>query len=203
MAALFISEGDPLRRFLIVWISLLALLSAGLTGNKVKAMQAADFAWLIDCQESEGAYVHYWVGYTSSADLPDSYLAYIGNGPGIYSGSYGAGEHHRVIDVLLPEADSSVWLVLYPQNISITISRETSAPACDSLPDQWQPGAPSIYIPMESDCAFIEIRDPYDHWHRVDSDGEPVLLHYGQALIGGQNQSTDPADYRAVATACF
>ena len=78
-----------------------------------------------------------------------------------------------------------------------------TAPCGDSGEAGWQPGAPSIYIPMTSDCAFIEIQDAYAHWSLVTSNGEPVLLHYGQALIGSTSQSTDPADYRAIPTECY
>lgn len=77
---------------------------------------------------------------------------------------------------------------------------------CDFTPDEpdpWRPGAPSIPVAMTTDCAFVEIRDEYNHWHLVLSNGEPVLLHYGEMLIGGHHQSLNPADYRAVPAACY
>src|SRR5262245_3039521 len=37
--------------------------------------------------------------------------------------------------------------------------------------DVWQPDAPSIPVPLDSDCAFVEIIDPYGHWSIVTSDG--------------------------------
>lgn len=80
-----------------------------------------------------------------------------------------------------------------------------NTPYCDFTPvyDTWQPDAPSIPVEMTTDCAFVEIRDEYDNWHLVTTGGEPVLLHYGEMLIGGHHQSTNPADYRAVATNCY
>lgn len=80
---------------------------------------------------------------------------------------------------------------------------DTTLPYCGDSSDIWQPDAPSIPIEMTTDCAWVEIRDAYDNWHLVYSDGDLVLLHYGEALIGGRNQSTNPEDYRAVATSCY
>lgn len=69
----------------------------------------------------------------------------------------------------------------------------------------WHPGASSIAVSLVSDCAYVEIQDAYGHWSRVSDTTHPdgILLHYGDSLIGGPGQSTDPDDYRAVATACF
>lgn len=63
--------------------------------------------------------------------------------------------------------------------------------------------APSITVVLTTDCAFVEISNGDGGWSRVESDGEPVLLHYGESLIAGRSQSLEPADYRAVPTACF
>jgi hypothetical protein len=73
---------------------------------------------------------------------------------------------------------------------------------CGEDEEGWQPGAPSIDIPLTADCSFVEIQDPNGNWHPVTVNGEPVLLHYGESLIGG-DQSSDPADYQAVPTACY
>lgn len=80
-----------------------------------------------------------------------------------------------------------------------------NTPYCDFSQDDdtWKPGAPSIPVEMTTDCAFVEIRDEYGNWHLVYSNGELVLLHYGEMLIGSNEQSTNPDDYRAVPTDCY
>ena len=80
----------------------------------------------------------------------------------------------------------------------------------DDNGEGWKPGVPEITIPMTADCSWIYIKnkDPrtgeWDgNWSRVEIDGEPVLLHYGESLFGGQNQSASPDDYLAVAVNCY
>lgn len=105
------------------------------------------------------------------------------------------------LDTLIAIGDGTEF-VLYYDGMTESIFAAPDTPFCSDDNDDWQPDAPSIPIPLTSDCAWVEIDNHDGGWSRVEVDGEPVLLHYGDALIGGQNQSTDPADYRAVETAC-
>lgn len=96
---------------------------------------AEGFEWRVNCVEAdESARLHYWIGYESSADLPDSYFGYIGNGPGFYMDAPLAGIHDYAIEVLLPSEDSAVTIWLYPQDISISISSATEAVDCVAVP---------------------------------------------------------------------
>lgn len=99
--------------------------------------RAADFQWTVDCQErDEAGQLHYWLGYSSDADLPDATLGYIGNGPGIYMDGILAGVHDRAIDVLLPTDDDSVNVFAYNADFyaDITITSATEAPDCSETP---------------------------------------------------------------------
>lgn len=108
----------------------LLLISVFLVGG-MAAVQADGFAWAVNCQTEDGSgRLHVWVGYTSSEDLPDSYIAYIGNGPGIYMDTPLAGDHAYQVEVLLPEDDSTVTLYLYPEDVSIVIDHSIEAPEC-------------------------------------------------------------------------
>jgi len=106
------------------------------------------------------------------------------------------------LDTLTATGDG-VEFVVYYDGTTESIFGDPDAPDCHQQDDTWQPGAPSIPVPLNSDCAFIEIQDIYGHWSQVQSNGQDVLLHYGEALIGSSGQSTDPTDYRAVETGCF
>jgi hypothetical protein len=99
----------------------------------VSIAQAADFRWIVNCRfVDDGQQVNYWIGYSSLEALPDSYLAYIGNGPGIYMDTPLVGTYEHQMDVLLPKDDSTVQLFLYPEDVSITITGATEAPDCDN-----------------------------------------------------------------------
>ena len=114
---------------------LVLLLISMFLGGVLSAVQADGFAWAVNCQTVDAnGRLHVWVGYTSSTDLPDSYLAYIGNGPGIYMDAPLAGEHANQIEVLLPEDDSEVTLFLYPEDVSIGIDHSLDAPECGDTP---------------------------------------------------------------------
>lgn len=182
-----------MRRFIIVWISLLALLSAALGSVRAEGITV--------CRDTSVEWFRYRF---SGIDWTLDTLHYVADGAS-------ADGDTLIADALREDNGDGIVFkdeALIGYHIGdgewfILKGTPDTAPCGDAGGEGWQPGAPSIYVPIESDCAFIEIRDLYGNWHRVESDGEPVLLHYGQALIGGQNQSTDPADYRAVATACF
>lgn len=116
------------RLMLPIWV----LISVFLFSNLVIAQDEKGFAWRVTCQFVDaGQQTHYWVGYTSSTDLPDSYLAYIGNGPGIEMDHPKTGGEDYAVDVLLPDDDSTVTLFLYRDDVSITIDHDIEAPGCD------------------------------------------------------------------------
>lgn len=87
---------------------------------------------------------------------------------------------------------------------TLIINGNETYPQCGV--EGWQPGAPSILIepPPGADCYFVQVIDSYENWHWVESNGQRVLLHYGETLIGNSRngQRINPDDYRAVATAC-
>lgn len=191
-----------MRRFIIVWISLMALLSAAIT-----SVQAADVSLSITCvdhSQPDRLIVHF--GYAASETVEGTgYIGPVGNfGGDMPPNILEAGQHDDVFTIEVYYSPV-IWQFVYGdgQVAQLSVDIDTTGPDCADLAEQWHPGAPSIYVVMESDCAFVEIQDAYGHWSQVTSNGEPVLLHYGEALIGGHNQSTDPDDYRAVATACF
>lgn len=71
-------------------------------------------------------------------------------------------------------------------------------PSCHGE-DEWQPGAPSVPVTLLYDCNQLEVKDPYGNWSLVTSDGEPVQLKYGEALIASPyGQTINPDDYRAI-----
>jgi hypothetical protein len=112
-------------KHLIVLIVIIGLFGIG------RIALAADFSWQVNCEErDDGQQLHYWVGYTASEDMPGGQFAYVGNGPGIYFDTPLAGEHPRVVDVLLP-TDLDI-VTLYEDAVSITISSETAAPDCNA-----------------------------------------------------------------------
>lgn len=104
------------------------------------------------------------------------------------------------------DADSGVTVNALDENgavlATLTID-DQSRPTCRT--DAWQPGAPSIAVQpaLHADCYFVQIVDQYGNWHWVEINGERVLLHWGDPLIGSPyGQSTNTEDYRAVATPC-
>ncbi len=90
-----------------------------------------------------------------------------------------------------------------------------NTPYCDYSTDNsdgWRPGAPTILMEwslITDDCAFVYIKNftagQWDgNWSQVVlQDGTPVLLHYGQNLIGGHYQSTQTEDYYLEGTICY
>jgi hypothetical protein len=167
----------------------------------ISRVQAATFSLFVSCIDETGIYFGY------QADEPfqgSSSVVFFGGGEiiGDAPSNFEAGRHDRVFGVQIAAESAAHWEVTGDNwSQRIYVDGSTAAGPCPN--DAWQPGAPSIYIPLESDCAFVEIQDTYGNWHRVESDGAAVLLHYGDSLIAGRSQSLDPADYRAVATACY
>lgn len=83
----------------------------------------------------------------------------------------------------------------------VVVEGNGATPICGS---EYEGDAPSIPIlNASSDCFYVEIDNGDGGWSRVESNGEPVLLHYGESLIAGRSQSLKPDDYRAVPTACY
>lgn len=82
----------------------------------------------------------------------------------------------------------------------VEVVGNSGTPYCDEL---FEGDAPSVPIAMTSDCAHVDIQDEFGHWHRVQSNGIDVLLHYGESLIAGRNQPLESERYRAVETPCF
>jgi hypothetical protein len=165
---------------MLVFITVMCLLAW--TASKAAA---ADISL---CRSTEVEWVRFELVGANALPVDSWYVAE-GAGPD-ESGKF-------VLDAL---ADGTVQIGI-PDEIEgyIIIDGNSSTPICG---EGWQPGAPSIPIEMVTDCAYVDIQDEYGNWHRVEVDGVPVLLHYGEALIGG-SQTTDPAAYRAVATACY
>jgi hypothetical protein len=102
----------------------------------------------------------------------------------------------------LQAGGDGVELVTWNDGNSQGIFGYPDAPRCSHNSDTWKPGAPSIPIEMYSDCGWIEINNHDGGWSRVESNGVPVLLHYGEALIGSHTQTADPANFRAIETEC-
>lgn len=98
--------------------------------------------------------------------------------------------------------EGAEFVVLYPQGITESIFADPDAAPCIQ-DDTWKPGAPSIPIDLTTDCAFVYVQDEYGNWSQVMSDDVPVLLHYGQLLIGSADQSLDPTRYQAIPTECY
>ena len=119
--------------------------------------------------------------------------------------AYGAspeGETVVIADAFVDgeQAGTATWQYWTPEGEVIVIVGDVDTPPCDA-PQEGD--APSIAVEIHSDCAHIEIDNGDGGWSRVEVNGEPVLLHYGESLIAGRNQSLDPEDYRAVEVACY
>ncbi len=113
----------------------------------------------------------------------------------------GAGLDERGRFVLDALADGTVQIGIPDATEGyIIIDGNSSTPVCGSL---YEGDAPSIAVAITSDCAYVEIDNGDGGWSRVESNGEPVLLHYGEQLIAGRSQSLEPEHYRAVPTACY
>lgn len=189
-----------MRRFIMIWITLLALISTALT-----SVQAAEVSPSITCVEHYADHASIHFGYFASETVNGTgYFGPAGNFEGdLPPNTLDAGQHDDVFTVEVYGPASWQFVGADGFTFSLDVDVDTTGPDCDALSAQWHPGAVSIPITLASDCAWIEINNHDGGWSRVTSDGEPVLLHYGEALIGGPNQSSDPADYRAVATACY
>lgn len=183
---------------------------------------AQDVYLFVDCVEQptdqHGFVV--WFGYSADATY-DGLTGGIVPFPGPGTGTVGflsypptalaEGEFHNVFAVeIMDVRNAAVEWFMYDAAHSFSMyfdPHQDNAPDCGEVQDHLG-DAPSIPIELTSDCAFVEVKDYFQgeftgHWSRVTSDGEDVLLHYGEPLIAGRNQSLDPADYRAVETACF
>jgi hypothetical protein len=196
-----------MKRFIIVWVVLMALISTAL----IVVAQDADVSLFVSCIEnpSESGLPRVWFGYSASATVsgaadygPLDGVGFIGDPPNTLQ----AGRHDRIFAAELQTEGVTAFFEFIDntgKGYSVTADAGTKAPKCGAA--VWHPGAPSIAVDVTSDCAFVEIRDAYGHWSRVADAAHPdgILLHYGEQLIGGPNQSTDAGDYRAVATACF
>ena len=88
------------------------------------------FSWHVDCTEVVNGQNHVWIGYTSSSDLPDSNIEYLGNGPGIYMTDFLSGEHDKVLDIIVDYG--SVTVGIDPQAIYITVDSNTTGPDCST-----------------------------------------------------------------------
>jgi hypothetical protein len=102
----------------------------------------------------------------------------------------------------LTAGNAGAELVVYTEGGSTqSIFASVDSPHCNT--DKNLGNVPSIPIEMTTDCAYVEVQDPYGNWHKVQSNGRDVLLRYGQSLIGSHEQSANPDDYRAIPTACY
>lgn len=203
-----------MKRFLIFWIVMMVLLSTALFAaaqEYASLEQPVTVSLFVSCIEkpSESGYPRVWFGYEASESIsgtasygPSDGAGFIGYPPNTLN----TGRFDKVFAVEL----QTEGVVAFYQFIddagneyNASADADTDAISCDELAARWHPGAPSIAVALTTDCAYVEIQDAYGHWSQVTSNGEAVLLHYGDALIGGPDQSTDPADYRAVPTACY
>lgn len=173
-------------------------------------LRAASIELFADCQQSVEGGVKVYLGYSASDDVVGTSEVELSAGADVFGAlpsTFEAGEHHRVFGVILLDGAEAHWTASGADfNNTLTIRGDMDVPTCTG--DDWHPDAPSIPIVLESDCAFVETRDYLNgqftgHWSRVTSNGQPVLLHYGQALIGSSGQSTKSDDYRAVETPCY
>ena len=194
-----------MKRFVMVWIVLMVLLSTALV-----SVQAATFSVFVSCIEKPSASgsVRVWFGYSAVGTIngtpdfgPLDGAGFIGSPPNTLQ----PGIHNRVLAAEIQTEGTTVFYEFQSDDgigASIFATAATKAPACGTV---YQTSAPSIAVSLTTDCAYVEIQDAYGHWSRVTDAAHPdgILLHYDEALIGGQDQSTDPADYRAVPTACY
>lgn len=172
-------------------------------------VQAADVTLSADCQATTDNGVQVFVGYSASEDFEAvSTLEFTGSASliGDIPAAFTAGEHTQVFSILLIDGASAYWTVDSASVANaLMIQDDMNLPDCNAS----QP-PPTIDIPIQlaSDCAFVETKDYLNgiftgHWSQVLSHNAPVLLHYGQDLIGSIHQSANPNDYRAVETACY
>ena len=185
-----------MKRLLVIFGLLFALFSVA---------RAGDFSWQVNCKElDQSERWHFWVGYVSTDDIPDSYIGYIGNGPGIYMDTFQAGQHDRVIEVLLPTDSDTVTLFAYPQDVSITISVDTDAPDCASLAPVISGQLTTITLPVNDGSLFRwEKLDANGHWGAVSGVVTPVQeengLRFTRLVLGADNGDHDPNHYQIFA----
>jgi hypothetical protein len=173
-------------------------------------VQAASIELTANCQQAVENGVQVFVGYNASEDFNAvSQLEFVGSAAliGDLPDTFEAGEHTQVFSVLLLNGGEAHWIVdgVGVMN-TLTVRDDMDLSDCQSPTEK--PATTDIPIELASDCAFIETKDYLNgaftgHWSQVTSDGIPILLHYGQDLIGSAHQSADPVDYRAVETSCF
>jgi hypothetical protein len=118
-----------------------------------------------------------------------------------YTGSAMSGTGDSSNVTVLADGNSAMWAYYDADGVYVEVVGNGETVWCG---EEWKPDAPSIPVVIESDCAHVFIRDSFDNWHLVTDANNPngIVLHYGQALIGG-NQSTDPTDYRSIPAACY
>lgn len=185
----------------ILFALVLVLLISGLVAAQADESEPGfSFQWTVDCQERDAAgRLHVWVGYNSSKSLPDSYLAYIGNGPGIYLDGFEAGEHRRVIEVLLPNEADTLQLFIYPENVGITISEDLTAPDCSAGTGRPDGGIATITKDVSEGCYRWWKQDPYGTWGDTGAttcsqvEGDHVFV---RLALGPDNSDTDANHYR-------
>lgn len=194
-----------MKRFVIGWMVLIVLIV-----GMVMTAQAATVSLFVSCIEkvSESGLPRIWFGYQASTTVngvsyygPSDGAGFIGYPPNTLE----KGRHDRVFGAEIQVEGTQAFYQFIADDgttYEVWADATTKAPKCGA--NVWHQGAPSIAVSLTSDCAYVEIQDDYGHWSRVSDAAHPdgILLHYGEALIGGPDQSTDPADYRSVATAC-
>lgn len=181
----------------ILRLAILIVVFLMVTGAALAA-EVSLFVTCVDRSQPDRVIVHF--GYFASATVEGTgYIGPLGNfGGDLPPNTLLAGQHDDVFVVEI--YGPTFWQFVSDKASSeVRVDRDTSGPDCGA---QEAAGTTSIAVQMNSDCAFIDIRDAYDNWHRVESNGAPVLLHYGEALISGPGQSSNAGDYRAVATDC-
>lgn len=165
-------------------------------------VKADDFQWIINCQQLDpGNRTEYWVGYSSVSDMPDSYFAYLGNGPGFYMDGVTAGTHDRQIEVLLPKDDSEVTIWLDPEHYEITINHDTVAPDCDQDSGAVA-GLTTITTPVDKEGQFSWERWDGYHWGSISGVTTDSRIKDGvlvtELTLGLDNPDHNQNDYRAI-----
>lgn len=97
-----------------------------------------------------------------------------------------------------PDGTVEVWIAVGDDYVYLR--GDESTPPCGS----YQGNAPSIAITTLSDCARVEINNGDGGWSLVTDANHPegIILHYGEQLIAGRQQSLNPLDYRTIEVPC-
>jgi len=191
-----------MRRFIIVWISLMALLSTALV-----SVQAATVSLFVSCIErkSESGLPRVWFGYESDA-LVDG-VGYMGDSEtsgfiGYAPNTLRPGRFEKVFGVELQTDGAQAFFQFIANDdaaYEVWADASTDAPGCEQVgvygPDG---GLKTITKDVAPGCYEWSIQDDYGHWSVVattcsQSEGEHTFV---RLVLGRDNPVTDEARYR-------